>query len=214
MSALEWDKTGEKYYEMGVDHGVLYPCKNGVYQNGVAWNGLTAVNESSDGAEANDMYADNMLYASIRSVERSKLTIEAYQSPEEFDVCDGTAEVSKGIYIGQQKREKFGFSYRTLVSNDNEEDYYKIHIVYGATANPSEKSHSTINESPEAETLSWEVDTVPVNVTGYKPTATITIDSRFIEKENLKKVEDALYGTTSTEPKLLMPDEIIKLVKN
>lgn len=215
MSKLEWDKTTERYYETGVDRGVLFVSKSsGGYAPGVAWSGLTGVTESPDGAEANDMYADNIKYLSIRSAETFGATIEAYYYPDEFAECDGSAEIADGVVIGQQARKSFGLSYRTALGNDTEfEDHgYKIHIIYGATVSPSEKAYQTINDSPEAITFSWEVTTTPVNVTGFKPTASLTIDSTKISKDNLKKIEDKLYGTEDSEPTLLLPDEIIELL--
>lgn len=205
---LVWDKTGERKYEMGVDHGVLYPQNNtGAYQSGVAWNGLTNVTESPEGAEATDLWADNIKYGSLRSAETFGGTIEAYTYPEEFNQCDGNVEVAPGVYIGQQSRVPFGFSYRTMIGSDagsDSDDSYKLHLVYGATASPSEKSRDTINDSPEAATLSWEFDTTPVNVTGQKATAKMEIDSTKITAEKLQALEAILYGgepeVTATEP--------------
>lgn len=205
---LVWDATGERKYEMGVDHGVLYPQNNtGAYQSGVAWNGLTNVTESPEGAEATDLWADNIKYGSLRSAETFGGTIEAYTYPEEFNQCDGNVEVAPGVYIGQQSRVPFGFSYRTMIGSDagsDSEDSYKLHLVYGATASPSEKSRDTINDSPEAATLSWEFDTTPVNVTGQKATAKMEIDSTKTTAEKLQALEAILYGgepeVTATEP--------------
>lgn len=203
MARLEWDKIGEKTFEMGTDHGVLYPQdKDGNYSTGYVWNGLTAVTESPGGAEATDLYADNIKYASMRSAETFGCTIEAYTYPEQFEPCDGSHAVAKGVNIGQQSRTTFGFSYRTLVGNDTateEDDGYKLHLVYGCTASPSEKGYSTVSDSPEAITLSWEIATTPVNVPGLKPTATIVIDSTKCDKEKLKALEDVLYGTDAPE---------------
>ena len=215
MAALIWDKTGERYFETGVDHGVLYPQKaDGTYDDGVVWNGLTAVTESPDGAEPNDLYADNIKYASLRSAETFGATIEAYTYPEEFAECDGSAAMSTGVYIGQQTRKPFGFSYRTLVGNDtatDTDDGYKLHIIYNATASPSEKNYETVNDSPDAITMSWEIDTTPVPVTGKKPTATITIDSTKCDATKLKTLEDILYGTATKNAYLPQPDTILHI---
>lgn len=214
MSAIVWDAEGERYYENGVDHGVLFTKTgdSGAYANGVPWNGLTSVSESPEGAEANDMYADNIKYGSIRSAETFGCTIEAYTYPPEFGVCDGSVEIATGVTIGQQDRAAFGFSYRTKIGNDaSSEAGYKIHIVYNATASPSEKNYESVNDSPEGMTLSWEVETTPVNVTGHKPTSKITIDSRTANPVKLKALEDKLYGSTATEPTLPSPDEIVEM---
>ena len=210
MAVLTWDQTGEKLYETGVQKGVLYPMNGAVYGDGVAWNGLTAVNETPSGAESTKLYADDIKYLDIRSAEEFGATIEAYSSPEEFDACDGTAELADGVNIGQQNRKGFGFCYRSTIGNDTEYNNYgyKLHIIYGLTASPSERSYSTVNDSPEAATLSWEVSSTPVNVAGFKPTSIITINSKKINPEALKEIEDALYGTASEEPKILLPDEI------
>jgi hypothetical protein len=215
MSEIVWDKVGERYVETGVDHGVLYPQDSkGKYTNGVAWNGLTNVNESPSGAEASDLYADNIKYATLRSAETFGLTIEAYTSPEEFKACDGSANIAKGVVIGQQHRNPFGLSYRTLVENDTateEDDAYKLHLVYGATASPSERSYATVNDSPEAITFSWEVTTTPVDVPGYKPASTITVESDKADKTKLAALEKILYGSEDAEPRLPLPEEIIEL---
>lgn len=210
MAVLTWDQTGEKLYETGVQKGVLYPMDGAVYGKGVAWNGLTAVNETPSGAESTKLYADDIKYLDIRSAEEFGATIEAYSSPEEFDACDGTAELAGGVNIGQQNRKGFGFCYRSTIGNDTEYNNYgyKIHIIYGLTASPSERSYSTVNDSPEAATLSWEVSSTPVNVAGFKPTSIVTINSKKINAEALKEIEDALYGTVEAEPKILLPDEI------
>lgn len=210
MAVLTWDQTGEKTYETGVQKGVLYPMDGAVYGKGVAWNGLTAVNETPSGAESTKLYADDIKYLDIRSAEEFGATIEAYSSPEEFDACDGTAELADGVNIGQQNRKGFGFCYRSTIGNDTEYNNYgyKLHIIYGLTASPSERSYSTVNDSPEAATLSWEVSSTPVNVAGFKPTSIVTINSKKINAEALKEIEDALYGTESVEPKILLPDEI------
>ena len=210
MAVLTWDQTGEKLYETGVQKGVLYPMDGAVYGKGVAWNGLTAVNETPSGAESTKLYADDIKYLDIRSAEEFGATIEAYSSPEEFDACDGTAELAGGVNIGQQNRKGFGFCYRSTIGNDTEYNNYgyKLHIIYGLTASPSERSYSTVNDSPEAATLSWEVSSTPVNVAGFKPTSIVTINSKKINAEALKEIEDALYGTLEVEPKILLPDEI------
>ena len=221
MSKLVWDKTGERYYETGVKNGVLYVVDNtGNYGKGVAWNGLTKVTESPSGAEATPLYADNIKYLNLMSAEEFGFTIEAYTYPDEFAACDGSSEIATGITIGQQSRKTFGFCYRTENGNDTlGTDYgYKIHIVYGATASPSSKDYQTINDSPEAISLSWEVKTTPVEVTTEingnkpKPTATLIIDSTKVDKTKLKSIEDKLYGTEAEEPTLLLPDEIVALL--
>lgn len=219
MAAIVWDETGKRFYETGVNHGVLYPQKaDGTYDNGVAWNGLTGVTESPDGAEPNDLYADNIKYASIRSAETFGATIEAYTYPEEFAECDGSAALTDGVYIGQQSRKPFAFSYRTEVGNDTQsdsDDGYKLHIIYNATASPSEKSYETINDSPDAITLSWEVSTTPIPVKNHKPTATVVIDTTKLSaqgKTNLKTLEDKLYGSENTDPTLVLPDEILSIM--
>ena len=216
MAKLQWDKTGEHFYETGVDHGVLYPMNDGgqTYATGVAWNGLTAVTESPEGAEVSAIYADNIKYLNLMSAEDFKATIEAYTYPEEFEQCDGSASLIQGVKIGQQSRKAFGFCYRTKVGNDlNPELGYKIHIIYGATAAPTERAYETVNDSPEAITFSWEVSTIPVEVTGFKPTAHVEIDSTKIESAKLAKIEAKLYGSETEEPTLLMPDEILALIK-
>lgn len=197
MAKIVWDTTGDRLYETGVDHGVLYPvATGGTYPAGVAWNGLTAVTESPSGAEATALYADNIKYLNLFSAEEFGATIEAYTYPDEFAQCDGSAEIAGGVTIGQQDRKTFGLSYRTIVGNDVEgQNYgYKIHVIYGAMASPSEKAYATVNDSPEAITFSWEITTTPVNVTGFKPTASLTIDSAKADKEKLKALETILYG--------------------
>jgi hypothetical protein len=215
MSKLVWDKSGERFYETGVSKGVLYlQDDSAAYTTGVVWNGLTGVTESPEGAEANDFYADDIKYASIRSAENWKGTIEAYTYPEEFAQCDGSVAVANGVYIGQQKRKGFGFSWVTQIGNDTateSDDGYKIHLVYGCTASPSEKSYETINDSPDAITFSWEIDSTPMNVTGHKATSTITIDSTKVDATKLKTLEDKLWGTDDAEPTLPTPDEIIAI---
>ena len=220
MAALVWDKTAERFYETGVDHGVLYVQKaDGTYDTGVAWNGLISVTEKPDGAEPNDLYADNMKYASLRSAETFGATIEAYMYPDAFAQCDGSASAATGVYVGQQSRKPFGFCYRTLVGNDtstDEDDGYKLHIIYNATASPSEKNHETINDSPDAITMSWDLDTTPVafeDHPGFKPTATITIDSTKCDKNKLQTLEDTLYGTANSDPTLPDPDAVIDIFK-
>ena len=211
MAALTWDNTGERLYETGVKKGVLYPMSTGnTYGNGVAWNGLTAVTESPSGAEPTALYADDIKYLSLMSVEEFGATVEAYTYPEEFEQCDGSASLGTGVTIGQQDRKMFGMSYVTTVGNDTEGNNhgYKIHLIYGALASPSEKAYATINDSPEAITFSWEITTTPVAVSGFKPTASLVIDSTKVEPTKLTAIEKLLYGDTSTEPKLPMPDEI------
>lgn len=213
MAVLTWDGTGERLYETGVDRGVLYIPTNGVYDTGYAWNGLTAVTESPSGAEATALYADNIKYLNLVSAEEFGATIEAYTYPDAFALVDGTARPSAGVSIGQQARRTFGFSYRTRLGNDTlGNDFgYKLHLVYGALAAPSEKAFATINDSPEAITFSWEVTTTPVPVTGLKPTAIITIDSTKVSAANLQALEDALYGTAGTNARLPLPDEVIAI---
>ena len=216
MSKIVWDQTGEKLYETGVKNGVLYPqAEGGTYPNGVAWNGLTAVTESPSGAEATALYADDIKYLNLVSAEEFGATIEAYMYPKEFEECDGTAEIAPGVSIGQQARKTFGMSYKTTLGNDvdNNDFGYKLHIIYGALASPSEKGYATINDSPEAITFSWEVKTTPVAVNGFKPTASLVIDSTKVKAEKLKALEDILYGTTDVEPRLPLPDEIAELMK-
>lgn len=214
MSKLVWDATGERFYETGVKMGVLYVQEAGVYPKGVVWNGLTAVTESPSGAEATPLYADDIKYLNLMSNEEFGATIEAYTYPDEFAVCDGSASLAEGVYIGQQSRKAFGMCYRTVVGNDvSNNDYgYKLHLIYGALAAPSEKAYATINDSPEAITFSWEVTTTPVNVTGHKPTASITIDSTKVDKAKLEALEAILYGSESEEARLPLPDEIAELM--
>jgi hypothetical protein len=219
MSKLVWDQTGERLYETGVKMGVLYvQGTDGSYGTGVAWNGLTGITESPSGAEATPLYADDTKYLNLMSAEEFGATIEAYTYPDEFGACDGSANIADGVYIGQQARRSFGLCYRTTVGNDieNNEYGYKIHLIYGALASPSEKAYATINDSPEANTFSWTVTTTPVNVTGFKPTASVVIDSTKFKDEagkaKLKAIEDKLYGTADAEPTLLLPDEIKALM--
>lgn len=215
MSKLVWDQFGKRLYETGVDHGVLYPIQTGgVYSKGVAWNGLTAVTESPSGADVNDIYADNMKYLGLVGAEKFGATVEAYTYPDEFAECDGSVELVKGATIGQQNRKVFGMVYRTVIGNDvdGNEHGYKLHLIYGATAAPSEKAYNTINEDPEAITFSWELSTTPVNVTGHKPTASLTIDSTKVDPTKLAELEKILFGDTETEPRLPLPDEIAQLL--
>lgn len=213
--ALVWDAAGERLYETGVKKGVLYvQGDDGEYPKGVAWNGLTGVTESPSGAEANAIYADDMKYLNLYSAEEFGATIEAYTYPDEFAECDGSAELTKGVNIGQQKRKAFGMCYRTVLGNDiTGEDYgYKLHIIYGAMASPSEKAYATINDSPEAITFSWEITTIPVNVAGLKPTASLVIDSTKADHTKLTTLETILYGSESIDPRLPLPDEIKTLM--
>ena len=215
MAKLTWDNTGERIFETGVKQGVLYPIQNdGKYTKGVAWNGLTAVTESPSGAEATALYADDIKYLNLLSNEEFGATIEAYTYPDEFAECDGSAELATGVMIGQQKRKIFGLCYRTTIGNDVEgNDYgYKLHLVYGCLAAPSEKGYSTINDNPDAITFSWEVSTTPVNVEGFKPTSQITIDSTKADPTKLAALEAVLYGSAETEAKLPLPDEVATLM--
>lgn len=215
MSKIVWDKTGERLYETGVDHGVLYPVQaDGTYSLGVAWNGLTGITESPSGAEATPLFADNIKYLNLVSAEDFGCTIEAFTYPDEFAECDGSASLVDGVTIGQQSRKTFGLCYRTVIGNDVDSNGYgyKLHLLYGCLAAPSEKSYATVNDSPEAITFSWEVSATPVNVTGHKPTACLTIDSTKVDAEKLAAIEDALYGTDSEQPSLLMPDEIVAII--
>lgn len=214
MTKLNWDVQGERYYETGVSKGVLYPFKEGKYTNGVAWNGLTAVTESPSGAEPTPLYADNIKYLNLLSNEEFAATVEAYTYPDEFAECDGSAELATGVSVGQQKRIPFGMSYVTKLGNDTDgQDYgYKIHLIYGALAKPSQKNYATINDNPEAITFSWELSTTPVAVPNLKPTACITIDSKKVTPEKLKKIEDKLYGTETEEATLPTPTELAALI--
>ena len=220
MSKLVWDKTGERFYETGVKNGVLYIPTNGVYSKGVAWNGLTAVTESPSGAEATALYADDIKYLNLMSAEEFGATIEAYTYPDEFAQCDGSAALVDGVMLGQQKRSTFGLCYRTTIGNDTDgnDHGYKLHLIYGCLAAPSEKAYATINDSPEAITFSWEVTTTPVSVAGFKPTSCITIDSTKADEAKLKALEAVLYGTdgessgTGTEARLPLPGEIKTLM--
>lgn len=223
MAKLKWDQTGEKFYETGVKNGVLYVYtksedgKGGTYGKGVAWNGLTAVTESPSGAEASPLYADDIKYLNLLSNEEFGATVEAYTYPDEFAACDGSASIATGVSIGQQSRKTFALCYKTVVGNDiDNNDYgYKIHIIYGCLAAPSEKAYATINDSPEAITFSWELTTTPVEVTGFKPTACVTIDSTKVDAEKLALLEAKLYGSDAEggeDATLLLPDEIVELI--
>ena len=216
MSKIVWDKTGERLYETGVKNGVLYVFDGAkaAYGTGVAWNGLTAVTESPSGAEATPLYADDIKYLNLMSNEEFGGTIEAYMYPDEFKACNGEADLATGVSIGQQKRNTFGFCYRTVLGNDTESnDYgYKLHLIYGALASVSEKAYATVNDSPEAITFSWEFTTTPVDVTGFKPTSCLTIDSTKVNADKLAALEAKLYGSDDEEPTLLLPDEVVALV--
>lgn len=216
MAKLVFDESGKRFYETGVSKGVLYvQDASGAYPQGVAWNGLTAVNEAPSGAEATPLYADDIKYLELRSAEEFGATIEAYTYPDEFEQCDGSAELAEGVVIGQQARKAFGLCYRTIVGNDVQgNDFgYKLHLIYGATAAPSEKAYATVNDSPEAVTFSWEVTCTPVEVEGFKPTATVVIDSRKVDAEKLAALEAKLYGTESEEAQLPLPTEIAQMFK-
>lgn len=215
MAKITWDESGKRFYETGVKNCVLYlQDEKGAYPKGVAWNGITSISESPSGAESNPIYADDIKYLNLISAEDFSATIEAYTYPDEFAECDGSAELATGIKIGQQKRKKFGLCYRTTLGNDiSGDDYgYKLHIVYGCMAAPSERSYATINDSPEAITMSWEISTTPVNVTGFRPTAHLEIDSTKVKKEDLIKLEDTLYGAAEKEATLPLPDALAALV--
>lgn len=223
MSRIVWDGTGERYYETGVKQGVLYPVDDkGVYSEGVAWNGLTGVTESPSGAEATPLYADDIKYLNLMSAEDFGATIEAYTYPDEFAECDGSVEIAPGVSAGQQSRKMFGMCYRTALGNDTDgtEYGYKLHLVYNALASPSDKGYATINDSPEAITFSWEVTTTPVTIPGFKPSASLTINSTKVDAAKLKELEDILYGKDPTGadtddgavPRLPFPDEIITLI--
>lgn len=214
MATIQWDEVGKRFYETGVDRGVLYvQGRSGAYEKGVPWNGLTSVAENPSGGEASAQYADNIKYLNLISAEEFGCTIQAFTYPEEFGICDGSAMPTKGVHLGQQPRRSFGFSWRTLVGNDVEgsEHAYKIHLVYGAMAAPSEKSYQTVNDSPEAMNFSWSVTTTPVAVKGFKPTAHVTIDTRVLAPEKLEEIEAQLYGDETNEPTLPMPDEVVAL---
>lgn len=226
MSKIKWDQTGERKYEIGIDHGVLYPMVDGKYPKGVAWNGLTNISENPSGAEDNKQYADNIPYLNLKSAEEYGLTIECFYYPDEWGACNGESELAEGVILGQQRRNTFGLSYRTKLGNDSEgEDYgFKIHMVYGCTSSPSELSHETVNDSPEAGTFSFEISTVPVDVSGkdsngkpFKPVSCITVDSTKCDPEKIAQLEAILYGTDAdpeaegdagTEGRLPLPDEL------
>ena len=214
---LTWDDAGKRLYETGVKQGVLYPQDdNGAYPKGVAWNGLTAVTESPEGAEPTPLYADDIKYLNLLSTEEFKATVEAYTYPDEFAECDGSGSLVEGVTIGQQDRKTFGLSYRTSLGNDvkGNEYGYKLHIVYGCLAAPSEKAYATVNDSPEAITFSWEVSTTPVNVTGFKPTASLVLDSVNLGAAKMKAIEDVLYGSSAAEARLPLPDEIKSIIES
>lgn len=214
MAKLVWDQTGERFYETGVKNGVLYVQSDGTYPKGVAWNGLTAVTQSPSGAEATPLYADDMKYLNLYSAEEFAATIEAYTYPEEFAECDGSAELAKGVSLGQQARKPFGMAYKTVLGNDIKANKYgyKIHIIYGAMAAPSEKAYATINDSPEAITFSWELSTTPVSVAGFEPTAYLEIDSTKADPTKLAALEKKLFGDENSEAQLPLPDEIKTLM--
>lgn len=216
MARLIWDEVGQRFFETGVKNGVLYVQNNdGSYANGVVWNGLTAITESPSGAEETPLYADDVKYLTLRSAEEFGATIEAFTYPEEFEQCDGSAQIATGITVGQQARKAFGLCYRTAVGNDiqGQEFSYKLHIIYGCTVAPSEKSYSTINDNPEAITFSWELSTVPVPVDGFKPTASLVIDANKVDAGKLQLLENALFGDAENEATLLLPNEIMELMK-
>lgn len=216
MAKLTWDQTGERFYETGVDHGVVYPYSEGKYQTGVAWNGLINVTESPSGAEASPIYADNIKYVNLISAEEFGATVEAYTYPDEFKPCIGEKELAPGVFAGQQARQSFGMSFRTKIGNDTDgEDHgYKLHLIYGALAAVSERAYATVNDSPEAITFSWELSTTPVDVTGGKPTACLTIDSTKVDADKLAKLEVKLYGDDNTgTPTLPLPDEVAEMLK-
>lgn len=214
MAILEWDKTTEKLYETGIEQVALFPQVSGEYPKGVAWNGITALNLTPSGAEPSPLYANNKKYLTLMSVEELGGTIEAYTYPDEWAECDGSAELVAGVYLGQQPRKTFGLVGKTLIGNDTEGTKfgYKLHIVYGGLASPSEQSNATVNDNPEAKTMSWEFSTTPVNVTGYQSTSYICIDSTKVDAEKLKALEAVIYGSESEEPKLPLPDEIAELM--
>lgn len=215
MPRLEWDKVSERFYETGNDHGVLYlQDTTGAYPLGVAWNGLVSVSESPSGAESNPQYADNIKYLELKGAEEFGATIEAFTYPDEWMECDGSAEPVEGVVVGQQVRKPFGFVYRSRIGNDTQGDDlgYKLHLIYNALASPSEKAYTTVNDSPEPLTFSWEITTTPIAVTGHRPTAAITIDSTKADASKLAALEDILFGSDSGEPKLPTPDEVITMM--
>lgn len=216
MPRLVWDNTGERLYETGIKRGVLYPynASLGQYDTGVVWNGLSSVSESPSGAEANAIYADDIKYLELRSAEEFGATVEAYTYPDEFALCDGSAEIATGVMIGQQTRKRFGLCYRTIIGNDTETDSYgyKLHLIYNAMASPSERQYQTVNDSPEAISFSWELTTTPIAVEGYKPTATIIIDSTKADEDKLSQLEDVLYGTANSSARLPLPAEVVSIM--
>lgn len=216
MARLIWDEVGQRFFETGVKNGVLYVQDNdGSYKNGVVWNGLTAVTESPSGAEETPLYADDVKYLTLRSAEEFGATVEAYTYPEEFEQCDGSAAIAAGVTIGQQARRAFGLCYRTSVGNDiqGQNFSYKLHLIYGCTVAPSEKSYSTINDNPEAITFSWELSTVPVPVDGFSPTASLVIDASKVDEGKMALLENALFGDEQNEARLLLPNEIMEMLK-
>lgn len=214
MSKIVWDDIGKKFYETGVDRGVLFPITGGVYDKGVGWNGLTSVNENPSGGEPTKLYANNGVYLTRSSLEELGITIEAFTYPEEFEACDGSAEISDGVTIGQQERKHFGLVYRSLIGNDEDGNKhgYKLHFIFDAVASPSEKNHETVNDSADLDPFSWEATTTPVPVEDYDPCCSLVVDSRKIDANDLKAIEDKIYGTASTEPTMLTPDEILDLI--
>lgn len=216
MAKLVFDELGKRFYETGVSNAVLFPqADDGTYPKGVAWNGITAANESPSGAESNDQYADNMVYLSLTGAEKFEGTIEAFSSPAEFDECDGMKEISKGLTVSQQIRKPFGFAYKSILGNDIKgNDYgYKLHIWYGCKAAPSERSHSTVNDSPEPQNPSWSISSTPVAVPGAKPSSVLTFNSTTTPADKLKKIEDILYGTDEADARLPLPTELLELLK-
>lgn len=211
---IEWDKAGERYYETGADRGVIYPMANGAYPKGAPWNGLISVTKSPSGAEFTPLYANNSKYANLQSAEEFACTIEAYTYPDEFAACNGELEAIPGVRVGQQPRVPFGMCYRNFIGNDADgtEADYKITLIYGAQAAPAEETDTTINDSPEAKTMSWECQTTPVNMTGFKPTATLEIDTRTVDKDKLAEFEAIIYGSGDTEARLPLPDEVVELL--
>lgn len=213
MTKLEWDKTGERLFETGTSKGVFYGLDDNLaYTKAVPWNGLTGVTESPSGADTTDLYADDIKYASLQAAETFGATIEAYMYPDEFAACDGSKEIAPGVLISQQDRETFGFSYQTQIKDDAGRSGRKIHLVYGCKASPSERAYATVNDSPDAITFSWEIKTTPVNVTGAKPTALLTINSLKVDAAKLKALEDVLYGTDTEEARLPLPDEVVSII--
>lgn len=216
MAKLVFDELGKRFYETGVSNAVLFPqADDGTYPKGIAWNGITAANESPSGAESNDQYADNIVYLSLTGAEKFEGTIEAFSSPAEFDECDGMKEISKGLTVSQQTRKPFGFAYKSILGNDIKgNDYgYKLHIWYGCKAAPSERSHSTVNDSPEPQNPSWSISSTPVAVPGAKPSSVLTFNSTTTPADKLKKIEDILYGTDEADARLPLPTEILELLK-